>query len=116
MALQADIFNSGVVREDKLVSFLTDRKNTNQLKKSIWCTTNSSSIPQGRVHGIVLMLMASGMLLLEVVSKNKIGMDDILPKDINVILSKQTVREKDGSCYDQLSISDHSNWIHFNLK
>ena len=51
-------------------------------------TTNASSIPQGRVHGIVLMLMASGMLSLEVASKNKIGTDDIFPKDINVIPSK----------------------------
>lgn len=59
-ALQANVFDRGAVRADKLVTFLTDKANTNKLKKSVWGA--KAVVSAGQLDGVVLMLFASGLL------------------------------------------------------
>ena len=113
-ALQANIFDRGAVRADKLVTFLTDKSNTNRLKKSVWGETKEVSC--GQVHGVVLMLFASGLLELRLSDPNMAGRQNILAKDVMVFLSKYSATDINGEKYDRLKISDPSAWPRFQLR
>ena len=83
--LQTNIFHRGAVRADEFVKFLTDKSNMNKIKKSIWGETNA---PPGMVHGLVLMLLAADLIKPRLVSKDKVGTNDIKMKDVELILCK----------------------------
>lgn len=69
-ALQANIFARGAVRADKFVSYITDKKNTNKLMKSIWGEKANTTV--GQIHGLVLMLFAANIVELKVADTSKL--------------------------------------------
>lgn len=108
--LQTNIFDRGAVRADKFVAFLTDKSNMNKIKKSVW--GQSTNAPAGKVHGLVLMLLAADLVKPRLISKDKVGASDIKLKDVEFILCKQ---QDHASGIDTLCIHDSSKWQHFNL-
>ena len=96
------------------MTFLTDKSNTNRLKKSVWGETKEVSC--GQVHGVVLMLFASGLLELRLSDPNMAGLQNILAKDVMVFLSKYSATDINGEKYDRLKISDPSAWPRFQLR
>mmetsp|Transcript_15948 Transcript_15948/g.27187 ORF Transcript_15948/g.27187 Transcript_15948/m.27187 type:complete len:113 (+) Transcript_15948:1065-1403(+) len=88
-ALQANIFDRGSVQADKLVSFLTDEKNTNRLRKNIW--GEGVGVTSGQIHALVLMLFAAELVTLELANGAKVGSKDIKFKDVHVQLAKVSV-------------------------
>ena len=107
-ALQANIFDRGAVRADKLVTFLTDKANTNKLKKSVWGET--ADVSAGQIHGVVLMLFASGLLELRLSDPKLAGRQSILAKDVMVFLSKYSETDVNGESYDKLKIHNPMAW------
>ena len=113
-ALQANIFDRGAVRADKLVTFLTDKSNTNRLKKSVWGETKE--VCCGQVHGVVLMLFASGLLELRLSDPKLTGQNNILAKDVMVFLSKYSATALNGETYDRLKIHNPRAWSRLQLR
>ena len=112
-ALRANIFDRGSVQADKLVTFLTDKKNKNKLRTAIWGV--DVDVSSGHIHGLVLQLIVSGLLDLRLESPNMIRRSDIKMKDVRVSLAKATLGTNENS-YTGLAIDVESNWIGFNLK
>ena len=56
------------------------------------------------------VLLASGMLTLEVRDKNKVSSDKLKMDDIDILLSKESVMDDGGLPYDRLSILNDDNW------
>lgn len=113
-ALQANIFDRGAVRADKLVTFLSDKKNTSKLKKSIWGEKGSAST--GQIHALVLKLFASNLLELRVSNPDLVGTKNLLAKDVMVVLSKLTVTDINGEQFDKLRIHDKNEWAGFQFR
>ena len=58
--LQTNAFDRGTVSADKFVTFLTDKTNVYKINKSVW--GQSTSVPAGMIHGLVLMLIAADLV------------------------------------------------------
>ena len=56
------------------------------------------------------VLLAYGMLTLEVRDKNKVSLDKLKMDDVDVLLSKESVMDNGGLPYDRLSILNDNNW------
>jgi hypothetical protein len=110
-ALQANIFLKGSVNANKLVSLLTDRKGKFRLSKSIW----GKIVESGKVHGLVLMMLATGMLELQLKSTRLLGTANISLDNIIVVLGKRRIAAGDDFI-DTLAITDDSLWDHFHLR
>lgn len=114
-ALQTRIFDQGSVRADKLVTFITDKKNTSQLKKNIW-GGKISAVSQGQVHALVLMLIATDCLTLDLSSSSKIGSDYIKPSDVIISLTKTVVESEGNEPFDEFIINQDDCWTKFQLR
>lgn len=86
-ALQANIFQKGAVNATKIVSLLTDKRRTYQIRDSIW----GKPVESGQVHGLVLMLLASGMIELQLKSQKFLGTKDIKLGNVRAVLAKTTL-------------------------
>ena len=112
-ALKANIFARGSVSANKFVAYITDKKNTNKLTKSIWGEKSNTS--PGQIHGLVLMLLAANIVELSVVNESKVGTADLQVADVEISLTKVKVSGNDSE-YDQLAIHIDDYWNGFNFK
>jgi len=112
-ALQANIFDRGSVPADKFVSYLTDKKNQNKLRKTIW--GEGIGVVSGQIHGLVLMLFASKLVTLELSNDAKQGTKNIKMKNVLVKLTKVQVT-KGNDVYDNLAINYDEYWKGFHFK
>ena len=110
-ALTANIFDSGSVRADKLVGLLTDKPNKNTIKKSIW-GKNYAGVDAGKIHGLVLMLIASKLITLGLTSKSLVGAKKVETKHVLATLTKCQV-DNDNGCHDNFAIHDNTKWKGF---
>ena len=110
-ALHANIFSRASIQADQIVTFITDRANKNRLSKSIWGAT--AKVSAGKVHGLVLKLILSGLIDLRLASNDLAGTEKIKMKDVVVSLSKVTLTSSDGVPYDDLAINVPAKWEHF---
>jgi hypothetical protein len=110
-ALQANIFVRGSVPAKNLVTLLTDKRGKFRLRNSIW----GKVVESGKVHGLVLMMLASGMLQLQLKSPRLLGQKNIKLDNVVVVLARRRVITED-SYIDTLAINDDEVWNHFHLK
>jgi hypothetical protein len=82
------------------------------LSKSIWGKIVESGT--GKVHGLVLMMLATGMLELQLKSTRLLGTANISLDSIIVVLGKHRIAAGDDFI-DTLAITDDSLWDHFHL-
>ena len=110
-ALQADIFSKGSVTASSLVGLLTDKIRKHKLRKAIW----GKSVDSGKVHGLVLSMIATGMVELRLINSNLVGTDKVDMKHVMVGLGKVVMETQNGEqCYT-LAVLDQSIWTKFNL-
>ena len=113
-ALIANIFDRGDnVSGDRFVGFMTDNKNMNRIKKSVW--GDSTAVPSGQVHGLVLMLFAAGIIYPTLASDDLVGSKTLKPKDVKVCLKKVLMEDATGT-YDAYAANDDSYWTKFQLR
>ena len=75
------------------------------------------AVDAGMVHGLVLMLLATGMVVLKVKSQKLVGTNDIKLSHVDVILGKSTiVNDEDDEVIETLAILDESLWEHFHFR
>eukprot|EP00956_Cyclotella_meneghiniana_P011109 scaffold15544_cov108-Cyclotella_meneghiniana.AAC.1 len=86
-ALQVHIFNNGAVSASKLVSLLTDKRRNFSLRMNVW----GKGVDPGKVHGLILMLLATGMIELRVKSSKLVGTDDLKLGHVDVVMGKTTI-------------------------
>jgi hypothetical protein len=109
-ALQANIFQKGAVNATKIVSLLTDKRRKYQIGDSIW----GKLVESGQVHGLVLMILASGMIKLQLKSQKFLGTKDIKLGNVMAVLAETTLDTARGVC-DTLAINDDALWESFHL-
>jgi superfamily II DNA helicase RecQ len=110
-ALQANIFRKGSVDAKRLVSLITDKNHKYKLSRGIW----GKKVESGKVHGLVLMMIASGMLQFELKSQTLIGKNNLKLDHVRVVLAESKIMTSNGAC-DTLSINDETLWHHFHLR
>jgi len=111
-ALQVHIFQNGAVSASNLVSLLTDKKKSYKLRMNIW----GKAVDPGMVHGLVLMLIVSGLLTLRVKPQKLIGTKDVALRHIDVGLGKTTIIDDNGEEVETLAILDDSLWGCFHFR
>ena len=82
-----------------------------KIKKSFW--GESTSVPTGMVHELALMLLAIDLFKPQLVSKDKLGTNNIKMKDVALILCKNLSDHTSG--IDMISIHESSKWEGFNI-
>jgi hypothetical protein len=111
-ALQANIFRKGSVDAKRLVLLITDKNHKYEVSQGIW----GKKVESGKVHGLVLMMIASGILQFELKSQtvhdNK---DDLKLDHVRVVLTEPKITASNGAC-DTLSINDETLRHHFHLR
>ena len=112
-ALTANIFDSGAVKAEKLVTLLTDKSNKHAIKEKVW-GKNHAKDDAGKIHGLVLMLIASKLVSLRLTSKALVGNEKIGTKFVEVHLMKCLVKDDDGA-HDDLAIHDSTKWKGFHF-
>eukprot|EP00956_Cyclotella_meneghiniana_P012243 scaffold17413_cov55-Cyclotella_meneghiniana.AAC.6 len=111
MKLVARVKN-GAVSASNLVSLLTDKKKSYKLRMNIW----GKAVDPGMVHGLVLMLIVSGLLTLRVKPQKLIGTKDVALRHIDVGLGKTTIIDDNGEEVETLAILDDSLWGCFHFR
>ena len=96
-----------------LVPLFTDKKNKHSLRTAIW--GEGVNVDSGKVHGLVLMLIASGIIELSVPSIQIGKKHGIEPKDVSVQLAVKKVTTSHGAAND-LVLYDESAWSRFHLR
>ena len=113
--LRAKIFLKGSIPADTFVTFLNDKQNQHTLKERIW-GKGSKSLPTGKIHGLVLMMFASGAVKLSVRDKKRIGKDFVRMKDVDVSLGTCTVPGDDGDEMEDLVMLQETTFSQFTFK
>jgi hypothetical protein len=111
-ALKTQIFDRGAVKAYEFVSFINDNKNMGQLKKQIWGET--ANVSPGNVHGLVLMLLAAGIIEPVLASDELTGSDKIKGKDVLIRLAKYKV-VRGSQPYEDFVINNSNSWKGFHL-
>ena len=96
-----------------LVPLFTDKKNKHALRKSIW--GDGTNVDSGKVHGLVLMLIAAGIIRLSVPSIQIGKKHGIEPKDVTVQLAVKQVTTLHGAA-NNLVLYDDIAWSRFHLR
>jgi hypothetical protein len=81
------------------------------LRNSIW----GAAVESGKVHGLVLVMLASGMIELQLKSPRLLGDKNISMDNVIVVLAKKQITTQD-SYIDTLAINDNEVWEHFHLR
>eukprot|EP00804_Cyclotella_cryptica_P022277 CCRYP_018127-RA/>CCRYP_018127-RA protein AED:0.03 eAED:-0.01 QI:0/-1/0/1/-1/0/1/0/223 len=111
-ALQVHIFNKGAVSANKLVSLLTDKRHNYSLRMNVW----GKAVDAGKIHGLVLMLLVTGMIELRVKSQKLIGTDNLKIGHVDVVMGTTTIVTAEDEMVETLAILDDSLWQHFHLR
>ena len=111
-ALETHIFNRGTVSAIGLTTFITGNQEMSSLKKQIW--GDKAKVTPSNVHGLFLMLFASGILEMVLDNKDLAGKESIKLKNCHVRLSKYIVTS-DEIQYEQFTTRDDDLWRNFNL-
>lgn len=98
---------------NSLVGLFTDKKNNGSIRTAIW--GEGTTVDAGKVHGLVLMLIASGILELQVPTCQIGKKNGILPNDVLIRLAVREVHGSDGSAND-LVMYDDDVWTKFHLR
>ena len=82
-------------------------------KKNVW-GKNHAKADAGKIHGLVLMLIASKLVSLRLTSKALVGNEKIETKYVEVYLKKFLGKDDDGA-HDDLAIHDSTKWKGFHF-
>ena len=101
---QASIFTCGPVPAYKFIGYLSNKIYTVWLKKAIFEVTNKNTILSDKVHGVFLMIVAYGMLSLEVRDESHISFGQLNIKNLIDIIAKESVTDNNELSYNRRSI------------
>ena len=109
-----NIFDRGSVPAKRFVTYITDQKNQNRLRKQIW--GDGVGVSSGNIHALVLQLLVAGMIELYLQHDDMAGKDSIQPKHVLVRLTKCTVERSVSDSYEDFKMNDDSAWEGFNYR
>eukprot|EP00956_Cyclotella_meneghiniana_P023788 scaffold46927_cov56-Cyclotella_meneghiniana.AAC.2 len=110
-ALQAHVFAKGHVMASKLVSIITDKSRKHKMRQAIF----GKAVDSGKVHALVLTLIATGMIELRLINRSLVGTDKIDMKHVTVCLGRVTIQTLNGEQCETLAILEQTLWDKFNL-
>ena len=113
-ALEANIFFDRIVPANKFVTFLNDESNMSRIKRQIWGEDAAKSVTAGQVHGLVLMMIAAGMIEPYLGSVNA-KRNDLRAKHVNVHMGKEKVL-RDGIEFEDFVVNNDAAWKGFNIR
>lgn len=93
--LLTKIFGKGDVPATKLVTLITDKKGSHKIRSDIW--GKGVNVDLGKVHGLVLMLLAAGMIELSI-PPVLVGKKGVKPNQVRVILATRIIKTPEGDC------------------